>query len=416
MTTQTLQSDTKMIPKLRFSGFSDEWEEKSIGELGKIITGNTPSTLNRTFYSDDFMFVSPVDIENNRFVNNTKTKVSKSGFENGRKINEGSVLFVCIGSTIGKIAQSGAECITNQQINSIEANKYNSNDFIFFKLKYISKRIKLLAGSQAVPMINKTDFSMIRTSFPSLLEQQKIASFLGSIDKLIENLRNQKENLEFYKKGMMYKIFTQEIRFKDKNGEEFSKWEENKLGELDIFVSDGNYGEMYPKASEMINKGIPFIRANNISSLKIIWSDMKYISKELHEILKSGHLKTGDILLTTRGDIGTLAYVDEEFNNANINAQICLLRCGENISSRFILNYLASKYGQKQFKELQTGSALKQLPKGNLAKLKINLPSFEEQKKIGEFLTYLDKVILLKNNQIVQAEQWKKGLMQGLFI
>ncbi len=143
---------------------------------------------------------------------------------------------------------------------------------------------------------------------------------------------------------------------------------------------------------------------------------MKYIDKQLHNILTSGHLKTGDILVTTRGDIGMLAYVNEEFNNSNINAQICLLRCGKNISPKFLLNYLASSIGQKQFKELQTGTALKQLPKGNLAKIIINYPSLLEQQKIADLLTSVDKVIESKQQQITEAEQWKKGLMQGLFV
>lgn len=193
-------------------------------------------------------------------------------------------------------------------------------------------------------------------------------------------------------------------------------WKNKKLGDMDIFISDGNYGELYPKASEMINAGVPFIRANNIKNLKIIWDDMKYISKELHESLQSGHLKTGDILVTTRGEIGMLAYVDDEFNNANINAQICLLRCGREISSKFILNYFASRIIQKQFKELQTGSALKQLPKGNLAKLKIGLPSLREQQKIAEFLELTNSWIRNLGEQKESLKSYKKNLTKKIFI
>jgi type I restriction enzyme S subunit len=184
---------------------------------------------------------------------------------------------------------------------------------------------------------------------------------------------------------------------------------------MDVGVSDGNYGEMYPKANEMKNSGVPFIRANNIKGLKIVWDDMKYINVELHKVLQSGHLKKDDILVTTRGDIGMLAYVGREFDDANINAQICLLRCGDSISSRFLLNYLSSMIGQKQFKELQTGSALKQLPKGNLAKLKINLPQKKEQKKIAEFLGSVDEWIENLRVQKKSLDKYKKGMMQKIF-
>lgn len=192
-------------------------------------------------------------------------------------------------------------------------------------------------------------------------------------------------------------------------------WENKLLGDMEVFVSDGNYGEMYPKANEMKNSGVPFIRANNIKDLKIIWDDMKYIDKELHKVLKSGHLEAGDILVTTRGDIGMLAYVSDEFHDSNINAQICLLRTSKSLSPKYLLNYLASKIGQKQFKELQTGSALKQLPKGNLAKVKINAPSLTEQQKIAGFLGSVDELIGVLRAQKENFEKYKKGMMQKIF-
>lgn len=192
-------------------------------------------------------------------------------------------------------------------------------------------------------------------------------------------------------------------------------WEEKKIGNLDIFISDGNYGEMYPKASEMVDCGVPFIRANNINNLKVIWDDIKYIDKELHDVLQSGHLKENDILVTTRGDIGMLARVGKDFEDANINAQICLLRCGRNLSPLFLLNYLSSRIGKSQFNELQTGSALKQLPKGNLVKIKINTPSFDEQQKIAEFLGATDEWIENLRAQKESLESYKKGMMQKIF-
>ncbi len=204
---------------------------------------------------------------------------------------------------------------------------------------------------------------------------------------------------------------TPRLRFGGFEGE----WEEKKLEELDIYVSDGNYGEMYPKANQMTKTGVPFIRANNIKNSKVVWDDMKYISKELHQILKSGHLKNKDILITTRGEIGMLGYVGKDFEGANINAQICLLRCGSGISPKFILNFLLSNIGQRQFKALQTGTALKQLPKGNLAKVKIFLPPLPEQEKIASFLSVVDEWVENLKGQKEDLEKYKKGVMQKLF-
>lgn len=391
----------------------EDWKVVKLGDVAKIITGSTPSTYDPKNYGDDYMFVSPSDIGRSKYINQTQKMVSKKGFLSARSIRKGSVMFVCIGSTIGKIAIAPQELITNQQINSIYSLVAN-NEYLYYILKKYNIKIKLLSGEQAVPIINKLEFSKTLIPIPSIKEQVKIAEILTIWDDAIAKQEQLIKQKQLLKKGLMQQIFSQKLRFKDDNGNNYPVWETKKLGELDIFISDGNYGEMYPKSSEMKSCGVPFIRANNIKNLCLIWNDMRFIDHDLHAILKSGHLKTNDILVTTRGDIGMLGYVTEEFNGSNINAQICLLRVLKNISSKFLLQFLSSNFGVLQFKALQTGSALKQLPKGNLAKVKIKLPWLPEQTKIANFLTTLDDGITNLTEQLKQLQLQKKGLMQQL--
>lgn len=197
--------------KLRFKDENGEdyaeWEERKLGEVGKIITGSTPPTSNLEYYNGNQLFVSPADINGARYVLNTKTTLTDLGFEKGRKLIKGTVLFVCIGSTIGKVAIAGFDCITNQQINAIEANSFNSNDFIFSLLELNAINIKLLAGVQAVPQINKTAFSNFKFMFPSLPEQQKIANFLSNIDAKIESTSQQINKMQSFKKGLLQQMF-----------------------------------------------------------------------------------------------------------------------------------------------------------------------------------------------------------------
>lgn len=413
------------IPKLRFPEFSGGWEERVLGEIGETYNGLVGKAgddfgLGESFITYKQIFDSS-EIDTQKF---SLVKVSKNEKQN--KAQFGDIFFTTSSETPHEVGFASVLLDKNispylnsfsfgLRLNSLkEVDPYFAK-FLFRNSIYRKEVIKLAQGSTRYN-ISKIGFTKIRLAIPSISEQKKIAEFLGTTDEWIENLRLQKKSFESYKKGMMQKIFSQEIRFKDKSGKNFPKWKEKKLGDMNVSISDGNYGEMYPKANEMIKSGVPFIRANNIKNLKIVWDDMKFISSKLHESLQSGHLKENDILVTTRGDIGMLAYVDKEFNNANINAQICLLRCGKNIFSRFLLNYLSSRIGKKQFTELQTGSALKQLPKGNLAKIKIKLPFFTEQQEIAEFLTSIDNLIESKQQQIIQADQWKKGLMQQMFI
>jgi type I restriction enzyme S subunit len=212
-----LEQYKKGLMQQLFSGklrFKDEngnhyadWEEKKLGDVGKIITGSTPPTSNLEYYNGNQLFVSPADINGARYVLNTKTTLTDLGFEKGRKLKKGTVLFVCIGSTIGKVAIAGLDCITNQQINAIEANPFNSNDFIFSLLELNAINIKLLAGVQAVPQINKTAFSNFKFMFPCLKEQRKVAVFLSSIDAKIESVNQQITQTQSFKKGLLQQMF-----------------------------------------------------------------------------------------------------------------------------------------------------------------------------------------------------------------
>ena len=220
------------VPELRFPHFREEWMERRLLDVSKITTGNTPSTSKKEFYNGDYLFISPADLNGVRHVVETNTTLTEKGFNKTRRVKSGSIFFVCIGSTIGKIGQATKNCATNQQINSLTGNKETYNDFIYSLLERKASKIKLLAGTQAVPQINKTDFSKLKFYFPTFPEQQKIATFLSSTDQKIDQLLKKKDLLEQYKKGMMQKIFKQEIRFKDENGKDFPIWEQKKIGKL----------------------------------------------------------------------------------------------------------------------------------------------------------------------------------------
>lgn len=201
------------------------------------------------------------------------------------------------------------------------------------------------------------------------------------------------------------------LRFAEFEGE----WQRKTLEDLNVEISDGNYGEMYPTAEQFVQYGVPFIRANNLRNATVRWTDMRFITPELHDLLRSGHLQAHDILVTTRGEIGLVSMVPFEFVGANINAQICLLRNVEGGDQHFIFNYLTHASAKRQFVELTTGSALKQLPRKNLRKIQIGFPSLPEQKKIAAFLGVVDDKLAALRARKAGLETYKRGLMQNLF-
>ncbi|WP_445946775.1 restriction endonuclease subunit S [Shewanella sp.] len=204
---QLFPAEGETVPKLRFPEFDTEWKPHVLSKIGNVITGNTPSTTEKANYGGDKLFVSPADISGKRFIINTKTTLSDSGFSKTRKIPENSILFVCIGSTIGKIAQNRVECATNQQINSVIPFGDFVAGFIYYALERASPVIAELAGKQAVPIINKTLFSSVTLKIPIPKEQQKIADCLSAIDELITVQSQKIEALKTHKKGLMQQLF-----------------------------------------------------------------------------------------------------------------------------------------------------------------------------------------------------------------
>ena len=191
-------------------------------------------------------------------------------------------------------------------------------------------------------------------------------------------------------------------------------WEIKSIKDLKLDISDGNYSSKYPTQNDFIECGVPFIRANNIKSMTVIDKDMRFISEKQHNELKKGHLKKNDILITTRGDIGQVSLVPDKYIGANINAQIVRIGVSESIFFKYLAYILTYEETQKNIKSLETGTALKQLPVKKLDLLNIPLPPLEEQKKIADILTTVDKKIAFVEENISATEELKKGLMQKL--
>lgn len=184
---QLFPAKGKTIPAIRFPEFQNapDWQETALENIGEIVTGNTPSTKEPNNYGGDRLFVSPADISDKRYVSQTKTTLSEKGFRLSRHIKENSILFVCIGSTIGKVAQNTRECATNQQINSIMPYKGHVADFVYSILEHSS--VSLL--------------------MPKENEQQKIADCLSSVDELISTETAKLDQLKAHKKGLMQQLF-----------------------------------------------------------------------------------------------------------------------------------------------------------------------------------------------------------------
>ncbi|MCJ7977298.1 restriction endonuclease subunit S [Aeromonas veronii] len=194
-----------------------------------------------------------------------------------------------------------------------------------------------------------------------------------------------------------------------------TSWTVKIIRDLGFDISDGNYSSKYPRSDEFTLIGIPFIRANNIKGLTVVDSDMRFISEKKHNEITKGHLKKGDVLITNRGEIGNIAIVPDWHVGSNINAQIVRVNStGTVVVSSYLAYYLQRDNVKQLLLDLQTGSALKQLPINRLVTLPIAIPTKQEQTAIANVLSDSDALIDALEQLIAKKQAIKSGTMQQL--
>ena len=189
---------------MRFPEFSGEWKKCIIQDYGEVITGNTPPTNNAEYYNNgSYLWASPADLGTGKKINDTKTKLSESGFKKTRIIPKGSILVTCIGSTIGKIGMAVETMSSNQQINSIIVNEKSNNDFVYYAISRAFPRYLSEVGVQAVPILSKSNFEKLPNYTTSIEEQDKTGYFLNLLDERIATQNKIIEKLETLIKGIV---------------------------------------------------------------------------------------------------------------------------------------------------------------------------------------------------------------------
>jgi len=204
----------KKFRKTEVGEIPEGWEIAKIKDVGKIITGGTPPTKNMKYYNGEYLWATPADLGMNKYIRSTKRMLSKEGMEVSRIIPKDAILIVCIGSTIGKIGLAVQDMAANQQINSVICNNQLDSQFVYYWLLKSSNSLVSMAGRQAVPIVNKTDFSLLTIAKPPQIEQQRIGFILTSVDAEIEQEVSEKYKFEQLKKGLMQALLTGRVRVK----------------------------------------------------------------------------------------------------------------------------------------------------------------------------------------------------------
>ena len=254
--------------------------------------------------------------------------------------------------------------------------------------------IQRLSQGVAQDNLNKEKLSNIKFLFPELAEQKKIASFLTEVDKKISQLKNKKILLQEYKKGMMQQIFSQELRFKDVNGNNYPDWEEKKLGDV-FYVSAG--GDI---KKDNVKKSL-----TDIFKYPIYANSEK--SKGLYGYSDIFKIDYKCVTVTGRGSLGI---ANARYNKFYPIVRLLVLKPKLNLNVSFFENTI------NQLRIFSESTGVPQLTAPQISSYKVSYPCKEEQTKIANILSAIDKKIENVNTQIKNTQQFKKGLLQQLFV
>jgi len=402
--------DQQNVPRLRFPEFEGEWKRTKFGEIIEIASGQVDPKVEP--YSS-MPHVAPDNIGGGTGTLTNVRSAREDGVISGKyAFDENALVYSKIRPNLNKVAKPGYSGICSADMYPIWGKTDVSDaDFllqIMLDERFVSATtaVSLRTG---LPKINRPDLNAIKASLPTLPEQHKIAGFLGAVDAKIAQLAEKKRLLEDYKKGCMQQLFSQKICFKDDTGNDFPDWEEKRLGEGAELIGGLTYSP-----SDVREKGLLVLRSSNVQEGKIFLEDNVFVDLEVDA---DKITQPEDILLCVRNGsqrlIGKSALVAKAITNATHGAFMSVLRGEQN---RLLFQFMQTSFFFKEvYKNL--GATINSINGSDLKKFKLTWPSHpDEQRKIADFLSALDRKIDLVGQELTNARTFKQGLLQQMFV
>ena len=402
---------TKMTPQLRFPEFTDEWQVKKLGDIAEFSKGSSISKndihedgkIEAIRYGELYTTYSEVIDEVQ-----SRTNLSPNGLKFS-KAND--VIVPASGETAIDIAT--ASCVLRDNIAlSGDLNIIRTHNDGVFMAYYLNNKkkndIARLAQGVSVIHLYSSNLKDLEVNLPSKPEQEKIADFLTAVDDRIAVSEKKLELLETYKRGVMQKIFSQQVRFKDENGNPYPDWEEKKLSDV---LKERNTqtpisGE-YPLMAFVAYKGVaPKGDRYNREFLVSDAKSKKYKQTQLGDfIYSSNNLETGSIGLNLYG-------------SASISPVYSIFETKDGYSHQFLGAYLTRKKFIYQMVRYRQGVVYGQwrIHESEFLKIEEKFPCTGEQQKIADFLTTLDEKITAEKSKLTAAREFKKALLQRMFV
>lgn len=418
----------KNIPAIRFPDFSGEWEMKKLGEIGdKIMYGMNAAAI--TYDGENkYLRITDIDEDSRTFLPNPLTS-PKGIIEEKYKLKDGDIVFARTGASVGK----------SYLYKKTDGNLLFAGFLIKFSIKYcdpyfvftqtlmdsFNKWVQLMSMRSGQPGINAEEYKTFTFLLPTLPEQQKIATFLTAVEDKLTQLKKKKTLLEHYKKGIMQKIFSQKIRFKDDDGRDFPDWEKKKMGDVYSFRTTNSYSRdnLNYEDGEVKNIHYGDIHTKFQSLFDITKEAVPFVNREvpLNKISSDSYCRPGDLIIADASedytDIGKFIEI-KNIEDQKVVAGLHTLHARPDLfemSIGFGCYLMKSRDVRLQIMTIAQGTKVLSISANRLSNISISVPCLQEQTKIANFLSAIDDKVGYTTTQIEKTQRWKKGLLQMMF-
>ncbi|NSW12051.1 restriction endonuclease subunit S [Enterococcus faecalis] len=410
---------SKNSPQLRFEGFSNDWEERKLGDVGDTFTGLTGKTK-EDFGHGSAKFVTYVNVFQNPIATLDQLDAVEID-EKQNQVQKGDVFFTTSSETPEEVGMSSVWTYDTKNVY-LNSFTFGYRPRVSFDLNYmasmlrspsIRKKITFLAQGISRYNISKTKMLEIEIPAPNLSEQKKIGSFFKLLDDTIALHQRKLDLLKEQKKGYLQKMFPKngakvpELRFAGFADD----WEERKL----IDLATTYIGLVTTMTENYTNKGTLLIRNSDIKEGRFDLSNPIYLEEQFAEENKTRRMRKGDVVTVHTGDIGTSAMINSELDGA-IGFATITTRPTKELDSNFLAWYFNSNYHKKYAKRMSTGDGRSNYNMKDFNKNVIPTPQIDEQQKIGSFFKQLDETIALHQRKLDLLKEQKKGFLQKMFV
>lgn len=403
------------VPILRFPEFNGEWKSEEVNKLFSHVRNGFVGTATPYYVERGIPYLQSNNIRRNKIDKRKLIYINDEFHKKNRKsvLKKDDILMVQSG-------HAGECAVVPEEFNNANCHalivmtptkQINSDFCAYYMNSSIGKnRIHKLITGQTINHILASDLKNYRIMLPTLIEQSKIASFLSKVDEKIEKLEKKQELWETYKKGIMQQIFSQKLRFKDENGEDYPDWEEKKF---ETIINYGKAGGTPTSTNKNYYGGqIPFLSISDMTSQgKYIKSTEKLITKAGLNNSSAWIVPENSLLYSIYASVGSVAINKSDISTSQAIFGIIL---DENIVEIEYIYYYLLDYKKYIHKFIETGT------QGNLnaktvRNLVIKVPSQNEQTKISNYLSFIDIKIEQLSKEVKINKKFKKGLLQQMF-